>query len=97
MPANYIVEIKSDSTFVFTWQQGLIGGKTFGTISYKNNAFRMYSELQEDSVFYSVEIPPQTAQDYYEIKVVDTYGNPLPFDQSTIITLTSSYKNSIHT
>jgi|GEM_PF-4426737 len=66
-----IIEIKPDSTFTFSWTQGLMNSITDGRIEYFNSQILLYSDLNRDTFKYELEIPPQTKQDYYEIMVGD--------------------------
>ena len=65
------IEIKSDSTFIFSWAQGLMNGKTLGKIESINDQLSLNSQFKPDMVDFEVEIPPQSKQDYYEIMVGD--------------------------
>ena len=66
------LEIRSDSTFIFTWYQGLISGITLGKIERIENQLCLSSEFKGDSNGFELEIPPQTKLEYYEIMVNDT-------------------------
>lgn len=63
------IELNSDSTFVFSWTQGLLKGTTHGKIELSNNQLKVYSDIDRADAKYELEIPPQTKQDYYSIMV----------------------------
>lgn len=63
------IEIKSDSSFIFNWNHGLMKGVTKGKIVCDNSQMRLFSELKRDTFKYELVIPAQTKQDYYEIMV----------------------------
>lgn len=69
------LELRSDSTFIFEWTQGLITGKTSGKIGCFDNHFCLVSEPEQDIEKFTIEVPPQTKQDYYEIMVRDNNWN----------------------
>ena len=65
------IEIKSDSTFNFSWTQGLMNGETSGIIKDKLTHLCLESQFKPQDFKFDLEIPPQTKQDYYEIMVGD--------------------------
>ncbi len=71
------IEIFSDSTFLFKWNQGLISGETHGRWSVSNSGIKLYSEYAPDSHNFNLIIPPQKDQNYYELLVRNMYSENL--------------------
>lgn len=69
------IEINADSTFTFSWTQGLISGKTLGKIKDNGNKPVLESQFKQRDFKYELVIPPQMKQDYYEIMVGDSEWN----------------------
>ncbi|MFI1742863.1 hypothetical protein [Thalassobellus sediminis] len=78
------IEFKSDSTFVFNWQQGLNNGITNGNIEFDGKTINLYSELKQDSLSYELIIPEQKQTDFYKVKVLDSELNPIEFSSCTV-------------
>lgn len=69
--------ISADSTFAFSWRQGLINGVSNGKIKKVNNQFQLYSELREEIVKYKIEFLPLTKSEFFTIQVIDQDRNPM--------------------
>jgi len=95
------IEFKSDSTFIFKWQQGLNSGLTKGNIELKGKTINLNSELKKDSLSYELIIPEQKQSEFYQIKVLDSELNPIELANCIVkkdnknIEVTSTNENGI--
>lgn len=96
------ITLNEDSTFVYIWQQGLIGGTTIGNWRLDNNILTLNSFKQpQDEGKYRINSQQETKSNEYKIQIFDESNIPLPFvhcsifKDSVLVQATHSNQNGV--
>ncbi|MEI7727584.1 MAG: hypothetical protein WCK09_20925, partial [Bacteroidota bacterium] len=89
------IQLKADSTFIYGWQQGLMGGQTKGFWRIEGNKIILNSDKQpgDKSKGNNVEVMNQCTSSNTVIKVRDEDGMSMPFAMCTVVAGNHSYSS----
>jgi antitoxin component YwqK of YwqJK toxin-antitoxin module len=87
------IQLSTDSTFIYNWQQGLLGGQTKGFWRINGDKIILNSEKQPNggSMVNNVEVMNQYTSPNTAIKISDENGTPMAFANCTVIAGHHSY------